>query len=120
MSGHVTQLCGQKQWLVTSYVDEMPGGSRTLAVYQQWSWLSSMLSCKAVLLFIDAQAPKPKPSSLLRSPSFCFYFSLFLLTSDDVLYVLGHFGLVVGKSEDQMGEWKLGILRLGNTLAIKI
>lgn len=52
-------------------------------------------------------------------PRLVFTF-LFLLSSDDVLCVLGHFGLVVGKSEDQMGEWKLGILRLGNTLAMKI
>lgn len=71
-----------------------------------------MLSCKAELLFIV------KSNLNLFCPlltSFHFYFSLLLLTSDDVLYFSAHFGLVVGKSEVQMGEWKPG-----NTLAMKI
>lgn len=54
MSGHVTQLRWHNRWLVTSCVDGMLGGSPSLAVDQQQSWLSSMLSCKTVLLFIVA------------------------------------------------------------------
>lgn len=74
MSGRVTRLRWQKLWLVTR-VDEMLGGSRSLAVCQRQSWLSSMLSCKAVPLFIVAPL---QISSLLRSaPLFVFTFLSF-------------------------------------------
>lgn len=80
-----------------------------------------MLSCQTVLLFIDARFLASEPSAVLCSSPFLFFFTLLsLLTGDGcVVCFKGIIGLAVGKSEGQMGDWKLGILRLGNTLAKK-
>lgn len=106
MSVRVTELRWQKRWLVTSCMDGMLGGSRSLAVYQQHSWISSILSCKAMLQFIVATL-QSKLSSLLLSrssnpsllPAMCYVFE-------------GILDLLWEKSEGQMGEWKLRILSL--------